>query len=85
MDPASLQVDSEKLVTLVRTLFGTLNQTSFSETEIKHYTFLVYWSLILDMPLTIRLFSELAKEYSAKALRICLKKWEFKIVELSWL
>jgi len=42
MDLASLQVDFEKHVTLELTLFGTSNQISFSETEIKHYTSQVY-------------------------------------------
>lgn len=85
MDLASLQVDLEKHVTLELTLFGTSNQISSSETEIKHYTFLVYWSHIMGMPLMIRLFSELVREYLAKALRVCSKKWELKTVEPLWL
>lgn len=84
MDQVSPQVDSEKLVMPELTLSGTSNLISFLETETRHYTFQDYWSLIMDMPLMIRLFSEHVKESSAKVLRICLRQWALKTVEQLW-
>ena len=63
----------DKLAMQGPTLFGTLGQTYFLETETKLFTFLLFWSLIMVMPWMIRLYSELVKEFWVRVLRVSFK------------
>lgn len=63
----------DKLATQEPTLFGTLGQTYFLETETKLFIFLPFWFLITAMPWTIRLYSELVKEFWVRMLRVFFK------------
>jgi len=85
MVQVSLQEDSEKLAMPELTLFGTSSLIFSSETETKLFTFQLFWSLITDMPWTIKLCSEHVKEFWVKVSRDFWKNLEFKTMEPLWL
>ena len=62
-DPVSPQEVSEKPAMPELTQFGTSNQTSFSETETKLFTFQPCWYLITGMLWMTRLCSEHVREF----------------------
>lgn len=84
-DPASPQEDSDKPAEPEPTPFGTSNLTSYSETEIKLFTFPHFWFLTSDTPWTTRLYSEPVRVSSARASRAFWKSSVFKTAELLWL
>lgn len=85
MDPVSHQEVWDKLATPEPTLSGISSQTSSSETETKPFTSPHSWSLTTAMHWMTRLYSELVRESSARALKASLRSWVMKTAELWWL